>query len=135
MIPTMKERPGVKAACEFFKGESKMKTLEEQIRLSDLHGQVICSNCSKPAVDCVKFGDISTAYCESCEAEVRSVLKPTLKWTTDLPTQEGWYWMKCEINKVAEFSVVEIYECWGLSVRFVGSDCDEPLVNMTNTNE
>lgn len=29
------------------------------------------------------------------------VLKPALKWTSDLPTQEGWYWIKFnDVEKV-----------------------------------
>jgi len=30
------------------------------------------------------------------------VLKPVLKWTSDLPTQEGWYWWKMFNGTVKE---------------------------------
>ena len=63
------------------------------------------------------------------------VLKPALKWTSDLPTQEGLYQMKYVLSGKVKFEFVEIYEQEGLCIRFMGSSNDDVLSSMCKDNE
>lgn len=50
-----------------------------------------------------------------------------LKWTTDLPTQEGWYWIKRKEREILQVSSIEMVEVseWlddKLLVTFTGNE-------------
>lgn len=59
-----------------------------------------------------------------------------LKWTSDLPTQEGWYWLKYELEGKIEFEYVKIDNSAGnLYVSFIGTNNFEPIKTMCKDNE
>lgn len=50
------------------------------------------------------------------------VLKPALKWTSDLPTQEGWYWHK--MSEDSTLRALQVSKCAG---HFIVDDPDEVI--------
>lgn len=72
-----------------------------------------------PEINECQNGKCSIAInCNRCEI----ANKPTLKWTTDLPTQEGWYWLKEENEPLIVVTVR--FECGELVYYEAMSEID-----------
>lgn len=71
-----------------------------------------------------KSSDAPKIYIEGGTREDIDILA-RLQWTTETPTQEGWYWV---VNGNKEMEIVKVYKtCEGLYVWTVTSEKDFEL--------